>query len=62
VVVIAAARKSAEATSANAVLANPPNAIVKAALVPISICGLAGLGDKPISNAIKAAITIADTA
>jgi hypothetical protein len=62
VAVIAAARNSAEATSTKAVLAKPPNASVRAALVPSSTLGLAGLGAKPSRNAIRAAITIADTA
>ena len=60
--VIAAARNSAEATSTSAVFAKPLNARVRAALVPISTFGLAGLGEKPSRNAISAAMTIAETA
>ena len=62
VAVIAAARKSADATSTSAVLAKPLNARPSAALVPISTFGLATLGDSPSRNAISAAITTAETA
>ncbi len=62
VVVIAAARNSAAATSASAVLAKPLNARPRPALVPISALGLAGFGEIPSKNAISAAITTADTA
>ena len=62
VAVIAAARKSAAATSTSAVLAKPLNASPSAALVPISTLGLATLGASPSRNAIRAAITTADTA
>ena len=54
VAVMAAARKSADATSASAVLANPLKASVSPALVPINVAGLAGLGDRPSRNAISA--------
>ena len=62
VAVMAAARKSAAATSASAVLAKPLNARPSPALVPISAFGLAGLGEMPSKNAISAAITTAETA
>src|ERR1044071_299510 len=62
VAVMAAARNKAEATSTRAVLAKPLNASVRAALVPISAAGFAGLGEKPTRNAISAAIMIAETA
>ena len=62
VAVIAAARKSAAATSTSAVLAKPLNASPSAALVPISTLGLATLGASPSRNAIRAAITTAETA
>jgi hypothetical protein len=62
VAVMAAARNSAAATSASAVLANPLNASPRPALVPIRAFGLAGLGDSPSTNAIRAAMTTADTA
>jgi hypothetical protein len=59
---MAAARNSAEATSARAVLAKPLKASESPALVPSNAAGLAGLGDMPSRNAISAAITTADTA
>ena len=60
--VMAAARNSAEATSTRAVLAKPLNARPRPALVPISTLGLAGLGESPSRNAMRAAMTIAETA
>ena len=62
VAVMAAARNSAAATRARAVLAKPLNARPKPALVPIRAFGLAGLGEMPSRNAISAAITTAETA
>ena len=59
---MAAARNSAAATSTSAVLANPLKAMPSAPLVPSSTFGLATFGAKPSRNAIKAAITIAETA
>jgi len=59
VTVIAAAMNSAAATSASAVLANPPNASVRAAVVPSNWAGLATSGAMPSSNAIKAAMMTA---
>jgi hypothetical protein len=61
VAVIAAARNSAAATSASAVLAKPLNARLRPALVPIRAFGLAGFGEIPSRNAMSAAITTAAT-
>ena len=62
VMVIAAEMNSAAATSANAVLANPPSAMPRAALVPSTASGLAGLGAMPSRKAISATISTALTA
>ena len=59
---MAAARNSAAATSTSAVLAKPLNASASAPLVPSSTFGLATFGASPSRNAIKAAMTIAETA
>jgi hypothetical protein len=60
--VMAAAKNSAAATSTSAVLAKPLKARPSAALVPISTLGLATLGASPSRNAIRAAMTTAETA
>ena len=62
VTVIAADRKSAAATSASAVFANPPSAIPSAAPVPRTVSGFAGFGARPSMNAISAAMMTALTA
>ena len=50
VIVIAAARKSAAATSVKAVLLKPPMAMVRPCTVPSSTFGLAALGAVPSMN------------
>ena len=62
VTVIAADRKSAAATRARAVFANPPRAIPSAAPVPRIASGLAGFGARPSMNAMSAAMITALTA
>ena len=62
VIDIAAARNSAAATSASAVLAKPLKAMPSARLVPSRTFGLATSGDRPSRNAISAAMKIAETA
>ena len=60
--VIAAARNSAAATSVRAVLPKPLTAMVRPWAVPISACGLAGIGcdaeqEWPCSAAMTTALT-----
>jgi hypothetical protein len=62
VIVIAADRNVAAATSAIAVLANPASAMPSAAPVPYTTSGLATLGAIPSRNAMSAAMMTALTA
>jgi hypothetical protein len=57
-----AARSSAAATRASAVLARPPKTTPSAALVPSSTFALATLGAVPRRKAMSAAITMGETA
>ena len=62
VAVMAAARNKADATSTSAVFAKPLKARLRPALVPSKAFGLDGLGERPNMKAIRAAMTIAETA